>query len=127
MKLFYYNSKHKIIVGILIIFWAAYHFAGKRNTTAYYENGTPMYKGELKNGKNDGHWVWYYKNGKKKMEGNFKNGAREGLWYTYFPNGNISTECVYLNDQLNGNYLIRNENNETIKILTYKKDELVLK
>lgn len=127
MKLFSYNSKHKIIVGVLIILWAAYHFTGKRSTSSYYDNGTPMYEGKLKNGKNHGHWVWFYKNGNKKMEGNFENGAREGVWHTYYSNGNINTECYYINDQLNGNYIIRNKNNETVKTLIYKRDELVLK
>lgn len=127
MHLFSYNSKHKIILGIILIALAAYQFTGKRESTRYFENGKPMQTGSFKDGKNHGKWVWFYPNGKKKMEGFFNNGSREGAWITYSTEGKIETESIYMNDKLNGKFIKRNKNGAIITELTYSDDELVQK
>ena len=38
-----------------------------------YANGQKEFEGFLKDGIQDGHWVWYFKNSVKKQEGEFKN------------------------------------------------------
>lgn len=127
ISFFKYNSRHKIIIGLFIILWAGFHFAGKRNTNAFYDNGNPMYTGNIKNGKNHGQWIWYFPNGKMKMEGLFNLGSREGSWRTYYQNGNIKTESFYVDDKLNGFSNTFNEKNQLISSSYFKNDSLVKK
>lgn len=125
MHLFSYNSKHKIIFGVILIALAAYQFTGKRETTRHFENGKLMQMGSFKDGKNHGKWVWFYPNGKKKMEGFFNNGSREGQWITYSTVGKIETESNYVNDKLNGKFIKRNNAGFIISELSYINDVLV--
>ncbi|MCC7332369.1 MAG: hypothetical protein IT232_07160 [Flavobacteriales bacterium] len=122
MSIFRYHSKHKIIVGVLILSYAAYHFTGKRKEQTYYDNGNTLQSGSIKEGKNHGQWIWYYPNGKKKLEGSFNNGAREGVWKTYNENGKILTESHYLNDKLNGKYSIWDNEGNLVKEMNYIND-----
>jgi len=57
-----------------------------------YSNGKPEFEGFLKDGIQDGHWVWYYNNGVIKQEGEFKNIQHEGLWTTWYKSGQIEQE-----------------------------------
>ncbi|MCB0408795.1 MAG: hypothetical protein KDD29_01160 [Flavobacteriales bacterium] len=102
MKVFNYNSRHKIITGVIILFLAVYSFTGNRETTIYGTNGRIKQTGNIVNGKNHGKWIWYYSNGKKKMEGSFDMGLRVGEWKTYNQNEKIISSSFYQNDQLNG-------------------------
>ena len=125
MKLFSYNSKHKVVVGVLIILWAAYSFSGRREANVYSENGQVLQTGDFKNGKNHGKWIWFYPNGKKKMEGRFDLGSREGLWLTYNNQGKVLTKSNYKNDKLEGLVSVFNENGDIESKTVYINDEIV--
>lgn len=122
MSIFSYNSKHKLIIGILIIGYAVYHFNGKRTTTKYYESGKTLQSGNFKNGKNHGLWLWYYPSGKRKMEGNFNLGKREGKWFTYNTNGSKASESNYVSDKLNGDFLTFDGEGKLIQTISYIDD-----
>lgn len=102
MSIFRYNSRHKVVVGLLIIFYAAYSFTGEREPDVYDEKGNLKQTGSFRNGKNHGKWVWYYENRIKKLEGVFDNGVREGWWITFDKNGDTLNRSYYNNDKLNG-------------------------
>lgn len=121
MKLFNYNSTHKLIVGVFIILWAAYSFSGLRNKDTFDKNGKLLQTGNFKNGKNHGRWTWFYENGKKKLEGSFDMGSREGMWLTFDKNGDTLNKSYYLNDKLEGLF-IRYKNGIPVDTLMYKND-----
>ena len=127
MKIFSYNSKHKLIIGLLIIGYAAYHFNGKRTTANYDDSGKILQSGDFNNGKNHGLWIWFYPNGKRKMEGNFNMGKREGAWLTFNVNGRIISESFYINDQLNGVFSIWDYNGNLVKKTNYLNDKPIIK
>ncbi len=102
--MFNYNSNHKIITGIIIVLWAAFHFTARDKDPTRYENGQVRYSGNVVNDLNNGRWTWYYENGKRRMEGQFDRGKRQGIWTTWASDGTMLTEGMYVNDRLNGDY-----------------------
>ncbi len=127
MKLFSYNSKHKVVVGVLVILWAAYSFTGKRKTSIFSDSGQVLQSGSIKNGKNNGKWIWYYSNGNKKMEGNFNMGSREGEWITYDKNGKKLSKSNYENDKLEGLSVTYTSKGAAASTTLYSNDEIVKK
>ena len=75
MLKFRYHSYHKIIVGLIIIGWAGFHFAQRDAIGIYYDTGKLKRSGSAEKGKNHGVWTWYYENGTEKMKGVFENGT----------------------------------------------------
>ena len=124
MKLFSYNSKHKVIMGLLVVFWAAYLFSGKRKNDTFDKEGHLLQSGAFKNSKNHGKWVWFYPNGSKKLEGFFDMGSREGLWLTYDTNGDTINMGYYLNDKLNGPF-IKYSYGIPVDTVLYKNDVVI--
>ncbi|MCB0379850.1 MAG: hypothetical protein KDD24_01250, partial [Flavobacteriales bacterium] len=102
---FKYNSKHKLIIGVLIMLWAAYSFSGKRTNDTFDKEGRLLQTGDFKEGKNHGKWTWFYENGKKKLEGSFNMGSREGVWLTYDKNGDTLNKSYYIQDKLDGPFI----------------------
>ncbi|MDB9905335.1 hypothetical protein OAD18_06690 [Oceanospirillaceae bacterium] len=47
------------------------------------------YKGNRKNGKRVGTWVYYHDNGQLWEKGNYKNGKKHGAWVAYLKDGTI--------------------------------------
>jgi len=125
MSIFKYNSKHKIITGIIVILWAVYSFSGGRETNIYGNKGELLQVGNIKDGKNHGKWIWYYENGNKKMEGVFNMGMREGEWLTYNQKGKIVSKSHYENDKLNGVSLTMDHDGNVIEKKVYENDEVV--
>lgn len=103
--MFKYNSKHKLIIGVLIMLWAAYSFSGRRTNDTFDKNGKLLQTGNFKEGKNHGKWTWFYENGAKKLEGSFNMGSREGVWLTFDSNGDTLNKCFYIQDKLNGSFI----------------------
>ncbi|NOG58578.1 MAG: hypothetical protein HND54_12635 [Bacteroidetes bacterium] len=122
MALFSYNSNHKIITVIILIAWAIFQFSSSTSSSEKYDNGQVKRIGSVKNGKNQGKWVWYYENGNKKMEGNFLNGKRHGVWTTWYANGKKLTVGNYENDRLNGLFTKYDEHEIVIEQINYKND-----
>jgi hypothetical protein len=54
-------------------------------------------KGEFKNGKREGVWIWENKNGQINTKGNYKNGMEDGSWVTYHENGELYTKGDFKN------------------------------
>jgi len=50
---------------------------------------TGRYKGNYKNGKEDGAWVIFHDNGQLASKGNYKNGKLDGAWVGYWDDGRI--------------------------------------
>ena len=46
-----------------------------------------VYIGNVRNGKEEGNWIWWYHNGQKSYEGTFKDGERQGLHTSWYDNG----------------------------------------
>jgi antitoxin component YwqK of YwqJK toxin-antitoxin module len=56
----------------------------------YYLNGELKSKGEYKDGKKYGKWIYYFRNGKVEQEGFYDdNGLYTGLWKWYFDDGSL--------------------------------------
>jgi len=58
---------------------------------------TGLYKGNFKNGKEDGEWVINHENGEFWWKGNYKNGEQEGVWVGYHENGQLVSKGNYKN------------------------------
>lgn len=52
-------------------------------------------RGELKDGKQEGKWIYYYESGEIKVEENYKGGLLEGEYNQYSKNGKKETEGKY--------------------------------
>lgn len=68
----------------------------------YYTNGNIKYEAEMKDGKQNGHFIKYHPNGKIAIEGSFVNNQREGYFKTYFENGILKDEGYYKKGLGNG-------------------------
>jgi antitoxin component YwqK of YwqJK toxin-antitoxin module len=64
-------------------------FDDNNQKTGYWENGKLWYKGNYKNGNQDGYWEGYYFNGNLSWKGNYKNGIKHGYWECYYFNGDL--------------------------------------
>lgn len=120
--MFSYNSSHKVIIGIIIVLWAAFHFTARDEDPGRYPNGQAKYSGSLVDNQNHGRWTWYYENGKRRMEGQFDRGKRQGLWTTWASDGTKRSEGLYVNDRLNGEYTMWNEQGKEISRTRYVND-----
>jgi len=66
------------------------------NTNLLMEYMEKFYgKGNYKNGKKVGKWIWYQDDGTIEMEGNFKDGKTVGKWTWYYRNGQIKMEVFF--------------------------------
>lgn len=123
--MFSYDSRHKIIVGILIMIWAAWHFLSRDPVQEHYANGQLKRAGGQVDNLNHGLWTWYHENGRKQMEGRFEHGKRVGAWVTYEANGDTLTKAHYVADRLNGIYIEYGPGNAPQRRLTYRDDRQV--
>ena len=76
------ETEAQIINGIIFLPNMDEPFAG--NNLCKYINGQVKSKGEIKDGKNDGKWIWWHENGQKGLEKNYKDGKLDGKvtwWY----------------------------------------------
>ena len=53
---------------------------------------TGQTQGTLKNGLQEGAWVWYWDNGQLWSKGNFKGGKKDGVWVHYNEDGTVDKE-----------------------------------
>ena len=72
-------------------------------------------KGQYKDGKKTGHWVYENKYGKKEKEENYLNGELEGTWISYnIDSGKPSEMYEYSKGEKNGPYKIYYSNTGTV-------------
>jgi len=92
---------------------------------AYYLNGKLYSEGSVKNGKEDGFWIYWHSNGQKAREGNFVQGKREGIHRYWFPNGRLRGEGTFKNDKYDGKWIMHKEDGSETVEQVYKNGELV--
>lgn len=120
-----YNSTHKVILVIIVIGWAIFHFMSKEDQVLIYENGIPIRTGIIKNNQNEGAWIWYHNNGNKQLSGFFKKGKREGEWIIYDTLGNMIIKSSYTNNLLNGKQIYFSKEGKIVRINYFKDDKII--
>ena len=73
---------------------------GKQST--FYANGQLKEKGDFKNGKQEGTWVFYHDNRQLNAKVNFKDGKPDGPYVGYYYSGKLKIQETYKNGELNG-------------------------
>ena len=92
----------------------------------YYDNGQISIKGNFKDGKRDGRWLFYYSsNGQIWTENNFNNGKQDGKYTSYYNNGQIKIEGNYINGLEDGKWTNYNEDGKITYERNYKDGKLV--
>ena len=66
---------------------------------------TGLYKGNYKNGKEEGVWTYYYDNGQLLIKSNYENGKKEGEWISYHENGQLSYKGNHKNGKREGEWV----------------------
>jgi len=92
-----------------------------RETTWYPQNKIQM-KGEYKDKKRDGKWIYYYENGNIWSEGFFKNGKSDGKRITHYENGTVFYEGYYEEDRRVGIWKFFDEKGKLLKSVDYSKE-----
>ncbi len=123
--MFSYDSRHKIILGLLIMIWAAWHFLIREPAQERYGNGQVKRTGGQVDDLNHGLWTWYHENGRKQMEGRFERGKRVGLWITFAGNGDTLSKAIYERDRLNGPTTEYGPGNRPLRTIQYREDRVV--
>jgi antitoxin component YwqK of YwqJK toxin-antitoxin module len=59
------------------------------NLIQYNKDGSVEMKGEIRNGKEEGTFIWYYPNGNKKWQETFKQGVSIDTIYCYYESGKL--------------------------------------
>ncbi len=72
-------------------------------------------KGQYKNGKKNGLWVYEHKSGKKEKEENYINGVLNGSYKTYSDNGKLYETYEYTNGDKNGPYKLYRYNTDVLR------------
>lgn len=119
-----YNSSHKVVIVLLVVIWAVFHFSQRNEEGLYYENGQIKQTGSTKNSLNEGVWTWFHADGTVQLQGKFSNGNREGVWKKYDEHGVLTSESTYLNNQLHGVYYEFDAVGNTTITKYYEKDVL---
>ena len=100
------DTEAQIINGIIFLPNMNEPFAG--NNLCKYINGQVKSKGEIKDGKNDGKWIWWHENGQKGLEKNYKDGKLDGKvtgWYNHIGlDGQIWSERHYKDGKKDGKW-----------------------
>jgi antitoxin component YwqK of YwqJK toxin-antitoxin module len=117
-----YNSYHKIVVALLVVFWAVFHFSQRKGEGLYYDNGQVKQTGGTENALNEGLWVWFYEDGSVQMKGEFRNGNREGIWKRFDDSGTLVSESTYLRNKLHGEYREFDQSGNVILTRRYEND-----
>ena len=89
-----------------------------------YENGNKEFEGYLKDGLQNGHWIWYYINGVKKEEGEFKKLHQESLWTKWYESGQMKEEGEYVNGKKQGTWSLWYENGVVSSAEPYRSGRL---
>lgn len=79
------NYKHGVINGLY---------------TTYFEDGTMMTEGNIKDDKKEGEWSWYYGSGQLQCKANYKSDKKIGRQIFWSEAGRESKEEIYENGEL---------------------------
>lgn len=76
---------------------------------AFYENGTLMKEGLIRNKKEEGEWKYYFEDGKLSSVGYYENGVRKGKYTRYYDTGEVEQEGDYADGKIiKTKYFFRN-------------------
>ena len=89
--------------------------------TAYFLNGNLYSKGEIKNHKENGAWIFWHANGKKAREGEFIDGKPNGMHQYWYESGQLKSNGNWKNGLYEGKWEMYDENG-TVKTIQYYKD-----
>lgn len=64
-----------------------------------HTNGKIAIKGQIKNGKKEGAWIYWYSDGQKRRETNYSENKKEGLTYYWYENGQKQKEIMFKQDK----------------------------
>lgn len=122
-----YNSWHKILIVLVVVLWAIFHFQERNEEQLRYDDGQPIRTGTTKNNLNEGIWKWYHENGELGIEGNFDKGKRTGEWRFYDTNGRMYLKSHYKNNLLNGEFVEYDTTGMILRREIYRNDRLAEK
>jgi len=64
-----------------------------------HENGKIAIKGQMKNGKKEGTWIYWFSDGQKRRETNYVENKKDGLTYFWYENGQKQKEIMFKQDK----------------------------
>ena len=121
------ETESQIINGIIFLPNTTEPFTG--NNLCEYINGQVKSKGEIKDGKNDGKWIWWHENGQKGLEKNYKDGKLDGKvtgWYNHIGlDGQIWSEKHYKDGKKDGKWTRWYENGQMLSEEHYKDGKCI--
>ena len=89
------------------------HYCDKDNVVVreayFYEDGTLMMEGEMKDGAREGEWISYFPDGKVQSIGFYKDGVRTGKSKVYHENGNLWMDGYYKDNHQCGEWIYYDE------------------
>ena len=108
--------KNNVLDGKLLIY---YPTGILMEETEYYENGKIRENSFKINGLYDSLFIGYYKDyndGDVQNKCFYKNGLLDSIFIGYYPNGNVKVESYYVNDKVNGQYVVYFDINDTLNL-----------
>lgn len=77
----------------------------------WYDDGTPWWQGQYKDGVKDGQWKYFHKsNGALKETGQYESGKKEGVWKSYNPKGQLTSVYQFHKGQRDGDFQAYHDN-----------------
>lgn len=90
----------------------------------FYANGDLQAKGVYKNDKKIGEWIFYYPNGKIEQIAYYNNqGLEDKTWYWFFETGDTLSIINYIDGDLYGDFIQKNDSGKVVAKGVYKNGE----
>ncbi|HAD14992.1 MAG TPA: hypothetical protein DCF33_21405 [Saprospirales bacterium] len=84
-------------------------------TRGYFDNGNLQYKGQYKNAKKEGEWIYYYVSGLIEHIENWNQGQLNGEFISFYQNGSMYSKENYQNHKRHGSVIFYSRNGEITK------------
>jgi uncharacterized protein len=86
-----------------------------------------VYIGNVRNGKQEGNWIWWYENGQMKFDKTFKEGKEDGFHTQWYENGQRKNERHYKDEKEDGLFTLWYENGLKRFESTFKDGKFISK
>ena len=117
------ETEAQIINGIFFLPNMNEPFAG--NNLCEYTNGQVKSKGEIKDGKLDGKWIYWHGNGQIRSEKHYKDGKEDGKSTWWYENGQILSEEHYKDGKKDGKWTTWYESGQISSEEHYKEGKCI--